>query len=436
MKSFHKVLGLAVLFLWSVSAKASADDSGQYLHWNYNVGGEERIRYEYRDNFDLNKSKNDNGSQILSRFKLHAAADLLDEYLNKKAEFFVEGLDARDIPYQTKALSGQTDSFDLHQAFLQLYNVMGSDIDVKLGRQEMNYGAKRLIASPTWSNAVRSWDGAVIHYHQGGLYSDLIYGQTVQYQDKEFNVSDGHEILSGIYSGYQKSKVSPLIEWYYLNQDDTRGINDIHRETAGARIKMKIATGTTVDVELPYQWGSTGKITTGTKQIKAYAFHANVAKDFTDWFWKPQMNISYDEASGNKDPNGKVSNTFVPLYQTVHEPYGEMDFFRWENVRNPEFNMVFSPTEKFRFKPQVDFFWLQSKNDSWYNSSGTAIRTATSGKRSYYVGSEASIRFFYDFTKNIKFECGYAHFFSGGYVKDTGPNDDADWIYSQMILKF
>jgi len=152
--------------------------------------------------------------------------------------------------------------------------------------------------------------------------------------------------------------------------------------------------------------------------------------------WTPQMNLAYDEASGNKNPNGKYSNTFVPLYQSVHEPYGEMDFFRWENMRNPEFNIIFSPTDKFRFTPQIDFFWLQSKNDSWYNSAGTALRTQISGDRSYYVGSEASLRFYYDFTANIKFETGYAHFFSGGYVKDTGANDDADWIYSQITLKF
>lgn len=416
--------------------QAFADDKGEYLHWNYKIGGEERLRYEYRYNFDLNLNKKDNATHILHRFKLNAAADLVDEYLNKIAEVFVEGLDIRDIPYETKATLGQTDRFDLHQAYVALYNVMGSSFDVKLGRQELNYGEKRLIASPTWLNAVRSWDGGVVHYYNGGLYSDLIYGQNVQYQDEEFNTSDGHEVLAGIYSGYQKTPVSPLIEWYFLNQDDTRGISDIHRETAGVRGKIYITPDTKLDVEVPYQWGRTGTTTAGTKQIKAYAFHANLSKDFNNFLWTPQMNIAYDEASGNKNPNGKVSNTFVPLYQSVHEPYGEIDFFRWENMRNPEFNIIFSPTEKFSFTPQIDFYWLQSKNDSWYNSSGTALRTKTSGDRRYYVGSEVSIRFYYDFAKNIKFEVGYSHFFSGSYVKDTGANDDADWIYSQLTLKF
>ena len=108
---------------------------------------------------------------------------------------------------------------------------------------------------------------------------------------------------------------------------------------------------------------------------------------------------------------------------------------RWENMRNPEFNIIFSPNEKFRFTPQIDFFWLQSKNDSWYNSAGTAVRPINN-KAHNYVGSESSLRFYYDFTKNIKFETGYAHFFAGGYLKYSGANDDADWIYSQLTVKF
>jgi hypothetical protein len=304
-----------------------------------------------------------------------------------------------------------------------------------MGSQELNYGEKRLIASPTWLNAVRSWDGAVIHYHKDGLYSDLIYGQNVQYQDEQFNTSDGNEILAGIYSGYQATPVAPLVEWYYLHQNDSRAISVISRETAGLRVKIKPVPDSKLDIEVPYQWGRTGT-TASAKTVKAYAFHANFSKDFNDLIWAPQLNIAYDEASGTKNPKSKYSNTFVPLYQTVHEPYGELDFFRWENMRNPEFNIIFSPTEKFHFTPQIDFFWLQSKNDSWYNSSGTAIRTKTTGHRSYYVGSEASIRFYYDFTKNIKFETGYAHFFSGAFVQETGANDDADWIYSQLTLKF
>ena len=167
-----------------------------------------------------------------------------------------------------------------------------------------------------------------------------------------------------------------------------------------------------------------------------FSVHIDVTKSWEALRWKLKFMVAYDEASGDKDPNDSVNNTFIPINQSTHEPYGLLDFFRWENVRNPEISTTFSPTEKFRFTPQVDLFWLQSKFDSWYNSSGTAMHSKTSGDRGYFVGSEVSLRAYYDLNKYIKLESGYAHFFPGGYVKDSGANDDVDWFYSQMAFKF
>lgn len=179
-----------------------------------------------------------------------------------------------------------------------------------------------------------------------------------------------------------------------------------------------------------------GSATSKKKEIKAYAFHTDVTKSWEALKWKPKLMVTYDKASGDKDPNDSVNNTFNPIYQSTHEPYGLLDFFRWQNVHNPEISTTFSPTEKFKFTPQADFFWLNSKFDSWYNSSGTALRSKISGERGYYVGSELSLRVYYDFNKSFKLESGYAHFFPGGYVKDSGADDDVDWFYSQMAFKF
>ena len=410
--------------------------NSEFMQWQYQLSGEERLRYEYKKDFDFNESKKDNGSQFYNRLRLGVGASLTDEYLKSKLDFFVEGLDAQTGGYKIKANAGQTDDLDLHQAYIHAHNILGSDFDLKAGRQELKYGKGRLIAAPVWANRIRSFDAGVFRYQKGGLYGDVFYGQDVKYDDDKFNQSRSEEILAGFYGGYQKHKLAPLLESYFLSLIDIKGTNDIHRYTIGARLQANIGDGTVVDVEIPYQFGKTGTTTTGTKDVKAYAFHADVSKNFEDMKWKPKFSASYDEASGDKDPNDSVSNTFVPLYQTTHEPYGLLDFFRWQNVRNPEFNVIFFPTEKFRFIPQVDFFWLESKSDSWYNSSGTAVRTKTSGEGNYYVGSEASLRVYYDFTKNIKWETGYAHFFSGGFVKDTGADDDVDWVYSQISLKY
>ncbi len=440
MKIFYLKTHLAVLMAILVLAACATpgraeikDEAGPNPHstWTTKFGAEERFRHEYRHDFDFNQSAKDNGTLFFHRLKLNFEATLLSQDDHKLLDVFIEGLDAQTGSYQTKATAGQVDDFDFHQGYIGLYDIIGTPIDLKFGRQKLEYGKGRLMGAPSWNNRIRSYDAALVRYNQNGFSVDLLFGQDVKYDDNTFNRSSDEENISGIYAAYQKEKESPIIEGYFLNQVVTSTDSRIQRFTVGPHFQAVLPGKIAVDFEMPYQFGETG-----TKDIRAYALHFDVAREFPDLILKPKFYLSYDQASGDKDPNDDESNTFNPLYQSTHTPYGQMDFFRWQNIRNPEVGVQFSATKKLKITPQADFFWLESKSDSWYNSSGTAVRTKTSGDRNYFVGSELSLRANYDWTKNIKLEGGYAHFFTGGFVKDTGADDDADWVYSQLNIKY
>ncbi|MFZ2385404.1 MAG: alginate export family protein [Candidatus Omnitrophota bacterium] len=426
--------GLFLLCLCRVFTAYAAEDKENNSDggWEYRVGADERFRYEYKHDFDLNESIKDNGGLLFNRIRINAKATLRGEHSNELAEIFVEGLDAQAGGYKIKAMQSQKDKFDLHQAYAAIFSVAGSHIDVKIGRQELQYGAGRLITAPAWVNCIRTFDAAVLRYSDKGFYGDLLYAQNVKFNRYSLDSSYARENLSGIYFGYRKNNTVPLWEGYFLSLDNSKGNNDMRRYTAGARFKAAVGSGVVIDIEVPFQFGDDADT-----NVRAYAMHADISKSFESVTWKPKVGFSYDQASGDKKANDNRNNTFIPFYQSTHDPYGLMDFFRWENMRNPELSVTFSPTGKFSFRPQVDFFWLDSKNDAWYNSSGTVLRTRPArGKCSSYVGSEASVRFYYDFGKNIKFESGYAHFFPGDYVCNTGSAGGADWMYSQLAIKY
>jgi hypothetical protein len=428
-KSFY----LVVLGLFVFRSLASAEEFGKVTigNWGFKAGVNERFRYEYRHDFDFNKSSKDNGSLLFNRVIVNAKATLSDGQGKNKIGIFIEGLDAQVGGYQLKPVKNQKDSFDLHQAYLDFYNILDSALDFRIGRQEIKYGAGRLIAAPSWSNRIRSFDAAVLHYHPSELYADIFFGADVKYDDNNFNYIQHKEKIMGIYGGYQKSKDSPKFEFYFLPQRISNTTTKSTRYTAGARLQGEAPGKILYDIELPYQFGKTNQ-----KSIKAYAFHADLSRAFQEVLWEPRLALEYNQASGDKDPNDSVNNTFVPLYQTTHEPYGIMDFFRWENMREISLNVNLSVTNKLKLIPQMNFFWLMSTNDSWYDSTGSALRTDNSGLRSHYVGQEVSLRASYEVNRNIKLESGYAHFFTGGYVKDSGANDDADWVYAQATLHY
>ncbi len=214
------------------------------------------------------------------------------------------------------------------------------------------------------------------------------------------------------------------------------GIVSTKRYTVGPRVQGITLFNIVYEIEAPYQFGRLGGTTSGSKDIRAYAFHVDLSRSFEGPKFKPNFTLEYNYASGDNDPNDNISNTFNPLYQSTHDPYGLMDFFRWQNMRELALNTTLTLTKKLKITPQVNFLWLASKYDSWYNSSGTALRTKTTGDRNYHVGDEVSLRIYYELNKNLKLEAGYAHFFTGRYIKDTGANDDADWCYSQLSFKY
>ena len=421
-----------ILKVSSVCAEeAKSSETNSSKHWQQKFGLEERLRYEYKQDFDFNESLRDNGSLFFHRLKLSSQTSLLDDGKKNILDIFVEGLDAQTGSYQTKANAGQVDDFDVHQAYIHLHRLMGAGVDFKLGRQEIVYGAGRLIAQPAWSNRMRHFDAAVAHFYTPEMYADLLYAQDVKYDDNNFNRSLDEEYLTGIYSGYQKDKKSFLLEGYFLTQGVTTTDAPVKRYTVGSRWQGKLPAEILCDVEIPFQFGHSGK-----KDIRAFALHADLAREFSSWFLKPKWTLELNQASGDKDPNDSVVNTFNPLYQSTHTPYGDLDFFRWQNMREVAVNVNLAVTQKLKLRPQTNFFWLDSKSDAWVNSSGTTLRSQTSGERGYYVGQELSLKANYEVNKNIKLESGYAHFFTGGYIHDTGADDDADWLYTQVAVKY
>ena len=60
---------------------------------------------------------------------------------------FVEGLDARE--WESKASpKTQEDDFDFHQGYVTISKPADLPLSLRAGRQELEYGAKRLISAP------------------------------------------------------------------------------------------------------------------------------------------------------------------------------------------------------------------------------------------------------------------------------------------------
>lgn len=417
----YKLLLFIFVNLYLTFSIFSEDING----WSFKYGFENRFRYEYKSNYDFDDETNDEGSIFYNRLRINGKAEL-----NKAIELFAEGLDGR-VWVENLTKPSQEDDFDLHQAYVLYKSFLETPIDLKIGRQAMKYGKGRLISASSWPNKINAFDAFLTKYKAEEFSLDVFYGSFVIYEKSKFNDSNNDIVLKGIYYSYQLDKDASIYEVYAIENDNTASTNDIDRKTIGTRIVFNnFIDGYVPEIEACYQYGSEAE-----KDIKnAYAFNVNVSTEL-NLDWSPKVTVEYNYATGDENLNDNEINSFIPLYQITHDSYGIMDFFRWQNMREIACNVALETDLKIKIITGINFFWVQNKNDYWYNAAGTKIRRYVNENTGRFIGTESSIVVKYDINDNIKVDCGYAHFFTGSYIKETGVGDDVDWSYAQVNVK-
>ena len=74
------------------------------------------------------------------------------------------GQDARVSFYGVPASNTLSDTMDLREAYIELFGKRKTGFGMIAGRQAFNLGESRLIGSPQWGNAARTFDTGRIYY--------------------------------------------------------------------------------------------------------------------------------------------------------------------------------------------------------------------------------------------------------------------------------
>ena len=86
--------------------------------------------------------------------------------------------------------------------------------------------------------------------------------------------------------------------------------------------------------------------------------------------------------------------------------------------------------------------WLANTRDYWYRGNSVLRTTTPTGQDVRTIGADSFAGQELDFivrwkpTSWLSLDSGYAHFFTGSYLRDTGPADDAGFGYVQAQILF
>ncbi len=448
--------------------------SADFKPWD--IGGSVRGRYENKQGFGIpgisgsvdfraQGAKVDN-DYFLTRTRLHIG------YTDTWWNAFVEGqsstannddryayANAPVVPGTVKRLGygPESDTIDLHQAYVSLGNQKEFPVTAKVGRQELSYGEERLVGAVNWNNIGRSFDAAKVRWQNEWFGADFFSGRPVVPQDGVFDQANDYDFLSGVYATSLKVPKN-ILDVYFLARNATRAANsaepspqfpqptarDIY--TIGGRVKSKPGEIGNWDysVEGAYQFGDFAPTTTAARLTQnAFMFVVQGGYTMTNLWATPRLGIEYDYSSGDSNPNDGTHGTFDNLFPTNHKFYGYMDFFSLQNVQDLRTILQLKPVKQMTVSLEGHNFWLANGNDYFYTAGGTPRTTGGYGRAqgySTFVGSELDVTAAYAITRFAQVEAGYGHFFTGDYIHQTlagkGGSQDANWVYTQLTVTF
>jgi hypothetical protein len=430
------------------------------------VSVENRVRYESLDG--QFRAGSTGGDQQLP---IQTCAWLEARYLGFRIG--TEFLDAR----QSLADLGSTSLNNTHvdeADFLQIYgawsgeNVLGSgvDMEVKLGRQTLDMGSRRLLARNTFRNTINAFSGALFRFRDSGDQWQLrLFGvQPVErFPNTAGELLDGHHRYDE--EAYRTFFSGAFLEWFdiaygisgeaylfHLDEQDRPEAATADRElfTPGVRFFAKPAKGAfDFEVETIAQVGRSHSSTTATKTLNHQAWFQHVQAGYTfDLPWSPRFLAMYDYATGDSDPgtkdgsNGRFDTLFGARRFELG-PTGIFGAFARSNINTPGYRLIVNPTQDVSFYAGHRLLWLAEDKDQWVGSrndrTGISLQDKN-GRSGDFLGHliEASAR--WDVNSNLMLETGWAHLVKGEFAKNAprAPLDlqDVDYFYMQSLLRF
>ena len=391
--------------------------------------GEFRERMEGVENLTFNDSRDD--TYWLSRFRFNAAVTP-----SKKLGFLVQVQDARVgkkelAPTNTAPFRAP---FDLRMAYADVGSATGP-MTIRAGRQELAYGDQRLVGHVSWLNSARTFDGGKLTLRSKGLSLDTFYSSVVRIMQDEFDKSGAGNRFAG---AYLTSALIPKgsFEPYYFYRRDVNVVGEVgvvgklNSSTFGFRTVGKLPASLDYNVEMALQRGDLD-----TNDVTAWAGHWQLRESLTG-SWTPKITGEYNYASGDKDPTDGKRQTFDQLYPTPHDKYGLADQVGWKNLHHVRTGFEITPLKGMPITTNYHSWWLAEKRDALYNVASVPIARVITGAADSHVGQELDVQVSKAIFPQLQVAAGYAHIFTGAFLKEATPGASYSHPYIQATYVF
>lgn len=421
------ILSVVVCAAFAVlsSKLVCAQESDDAFSWGYSY----RARYESKQDYNFSDASQDY-FLTRTRVNLRWRSDNRNEFFAELQDARVAGEDGTGVPRVGEKLKGTVfaDELDLHQAWWDRKFDFGV---LRVGRQKLNLGDNRLVASLEWVNTARVHDGVRLSLDDvGGRKIDLFATELVAVDPEGFNdqAAVGSRYLDSDFHGvYVTDPVSTSLgelHYWYFYRSNGRVSDKV--DTLGFRFTRNDWKWRP-DIQFAWQGGEFNGLDHSAGMLSA-GLRRNFDEDV--------LSIVYNYGSGDSQPSDGRHETFDNLFPLNHPYYGFMDLFSLQNIRNFEVSYRKQLGNALSLYVSLSDFALNESADAWYSAGLAPIRVATD-TADRHVGSEIDIAIQGRlFDGRVSLDAGISALRGGSYLNSFGLGGTATFVYASLMYSW
>lgn len=402
------------------------------------IGGQLRLRYHHEEGMGRsslstppNRGFLDTDNDfLLSRLRL---------YTNWKANdwfrVYAEGITADVLSnesYNPRPIDRNSGDF------LNLFFDLGvtESTTVRVGRQELLYGAQRFVSPLDWANTRRTFEGIKVMHKSDDWAIDGFFTNYVPVSPDDFDEADYNQKFYGVYATYTGAK-SASYDLFYIGYDNDNAyaaVPPVTSPAAGsADFSVHTFGGRIFGGSGDWLYEMVGALQTGRQSglgldHRAGMCTCGVGRKLPG-SWTPTMWMYYDYASGNDSTTDGTFNRFNQLFPLAHKYLGFIDAAARSNISSPNCLLTMKPSSKLSLLAWYYYLGAADESDV---IPGVAVPSAQTLDSTDF-GNELDLiaKYQLDPRSNILF--GYSTLWRGSKIIGT---DNADFFYTQWELNF
>ena len=352
----------------------------------------------------------------------------------------------------------EDDGPDLHQAFAELaigdvLSLNQHDFIIRAGRQELHYGAGRLISIRGGPNVSFDFDGLLARARLGNRVTDIFAFRPTENDLGRFdNSSDSSQGLWGAYSSVSLSNPGGSllnhghIDAFYIGHQrevspyafQSSPIDEV-RHTLGARFwtSRPPPEGLNIDIETGVQFGEAKGLIVNDSSVEGDILAGFIAGSLSYGLsgfeaiarYTPVASLRFGYSSGDDDSTDKKIGTF-------RAPFPPGRFFGDVNPIGPG-NLIgggpalsLSPSENLTLTGRAQGFWRASSEDGIYAPPQVPVRGNAGDSK--FIALETSLLVNWQINKFVRIHATVSYASAQSFLEDNLPSKDA--TYGELHL--